>query len=91
MMKNYKIFLLTFFAILFLFFSASNAQCPMCKASVESNLKQGGSAGKGLNNGIMYLLAAPYLAMAGIGILWYKKFKKKDSGVDVPRERLNLN
>lgn len=90
-MKNYKIFLVTVFSIILLSTAASNAQCPMCKASVESNLKQGGSTGKGLNSGIMYLLAAPYLAMAGIGFLWYKKFKKKDVDVDIKRERLNLN
>ena len=90
-MKNFKIFYVILVAILILSVTASNAQCPMCKASVESNLKEGGSIGKGLNNGIMYLLAAPYLAMAGVGFLWYKKFKKKDVDVDVKRERLNLN
>lgn len=90
-MKNFKIFYVIVIAIVLSSATASNAQCPMCKASVESNLKEGGSTGKGLNNGIMYLLAAPYLAMAGVGFLWYKKFKKKDVDVDVKRERLNLN
>ncbi len=90
-MKNLKILSITIFAAILLSATASPAQCPMCKASVESNLKDGGNTGKGLNSGIMYLLAAPYLAMAGIGFLWYKKFKKKDVGVDVKQERLNLN
>ncbi len=90
-MKNFKIFYLIVVAIILLSATASNAQCPMCKASVESNLKQGGSTGKGLNNGIMYLLAAPYLAMAGVGFLWYKKFKKKDVDLSIKQERLNLN
>ena len=90
-MKNYKILLLVFFAVLSFLPLFSEAQCPMCKASVESNLKNGGSTGKGLNNGIMYLLAAPYLAMAGIGFLWYKKFKKKDTDISIKSEKLNLN
>ena len=32
------------------------AQCPMCRMSAESNLKAGGTAGKGLNAGILFLL-----------------------------------
>ena len=40
------------------FFTSStlSAQCPMCKMAAESNLKDGGSAGKGLNFGILYML-----------------------------------
>jgi hypothetical protein len=32
----------------------------MCQATVESNLKGGGTAAAGLNKGIMYLLQLPY-------------------------------
>lgn len=90
-MKVFRFFSILFFAILLLSTTTIHAQCPMCKASVESNLKQGGNIGKGLNSGIMYLLAAPYLAMAGIGFLWYKKFKKKDVDLSVKTNRLHLN
>lgn len=90
-MKFLKFFSIIIFTVLLFSTTAIYAQCPMCKASVESNLKQGGSTGKGLNSGIMYLLAAPYLAMAGIGFLWYKKFKKKDIDLSVKPNRLNLN
>lgn len=51
-------------------------QCPMCKMSAESNLKDGGTAGKGLNNGILYMLAMPYLLVMTIGLLWWKNRKK---------------
>jgi hypothetical protein len=49
----------------------------MCKASVESNIKsQKNNFGVGLNKGILYLLAMPYI-LAGIGgILWYRKKKE---------------
>lgn len=52
------------------------AQCAMCRASVENNISEG-SAGlsAGLNTGILYLFVAPYLLVAIIGFLWYKKSK----------------
>ena len=52
------------------------AQCPMCKMSAESNLKNGGSAGKGLNTGILYMLALPYTLVGVIGFIWWKNNKK---------------
>lgn len=54
------------------------AQCPMCRMSAESNLKDGGSAGKGLNNGILYMLATPYLLVLGIGVFWYYNRNKSE-------------
>ena len=52
------------------------AQCPMCRMSAESNLENGGSAGKGLNKGILYLLSMPYLLIGTIGFLWIKNRRK---------------
>ncbi len=52
------------------------SQCPMCKMSAESNLKEGGTAGKGLNQGILYMFAAPYLMVGGLAFLWYRHNKK---------------
>jgi len=56
----------------------SEAQCPMCKIGAESNLKNGGTAANGLNTGILYMLAMPYLLVGTIGIVWYRN-RKKDS------------
>ncbi|MGB0430073.1 MAG: hypothetical protein ACPGLV_06330 [Bacteroidia bacterium] len=53
------------------------AQCQACKSTVESNLVDGGSTGLGLNRGILYLLAMPYLMAMGIAAIWYYKFKNK--------------
>ena len=55
----------------------AQAQCPMCKASVESGMEDENAKGKGLNDGIIYLLATPYLAIAAIGGAWYYKRKTK--------------
>lgn len=56
----------------------TEAQCPMCRMSAESNLKDGGQAGKGLNNGILYLLATPYLMIGGIAYFWYRNRRKEE-------------
>ena len=54
------------------------SQCPMCRAAAETNLAQGGTEGKGLNKGILYMLSLPYLIVATIGYIWWKN-KKEES------------
>ncbi len=54
------------------------AQCPMCRMSAESNLKNGGTEGKGLNNGILYMLATPYLIIGGIAYFWWRNRRKEE-------------
>jgi hypothetical protein len=56
----------------------SYTQCPMCKIGVESNLRNGGSAGNGLNVGILYILAMPYLLVGTLGLIWYKNRKDEN-------------
>lgn len=58
-----------------------DAQCPMCKMSAESNLENGGTAGKGLNKGILFMFITPYLIIGGLGYYWYKN-RVKDSEVN---------
>jgi len=53
------------------------AQCPMCKIAAESNMKNGGSAGKGLNRGILYMLATPYLIVGTVAFFWWRNRKKE--------------
>ena len=55
---------------------AAEAQCPMCRMSAESNLQNGGTEGKGLNKGILFMLAMPYLLVGVIGFAWYKNNQK---------------
>lgn len=52
------------------------AQCPMCRMAAESNLQNGGTEGKGLNTGILYILMLPYLLVATLGFVWWRKNKK---------------
>jgi len=59
------------------------AQCPMCRMSAESNLKNGGTDGRGLNAGILYMLAMPYLLVASIGFWWWRNRKKAHRQGDI--------
>lgn len=55
----------------------ANAQCAMCRATVESSAKTPNGKGKGINSGILYLMVIPYLMAAGIGYFWYKHSRKE--------------
>ena len=54
------------------------AQCQACKSTVETNLASGGNSGIGLNKGILYLLAMPYVMIVSIGIVWYLRTKRSN-------------
>lgn len=63
-MKNRVRSLLLVAVLLFLQLN-SFAQCSMCKATAESDLNSGGaSIARGLNTGILYLMAVPYIILA---------------------------
>ncbi len=54
------------------------AQCAMCRTTVESTISNGRSnIATGLNTGILYLLAAPYLIVASIAFLWFRQSKQE--------------
>ena len=78
-MKNRIILTLLMVALLMFFTEDVDAQCAMCKASAEEGLKDGNTQTAGLNAGIMYLLAMPYLAFGVIGFLWYRNYKRKQA------------
>ena len=52
------------------------AQCAMCKAVLESNMENGGTAAAGINDGIIYLMFIPYLLIGTVGYFIYKHYKK---------------
>ena len=78
-MRNYKKYIMVF--VFFLLAVGIIAQCPMCRAAAETNLAQGGTEGKGLNKGILYMLSLPYLLIGTIGFIWWKN--RKESVVEV--------
>lgn len=50
-------------------------QCSMCKAVLDSGADE--KVAESLNDGIVYLMAIPYILIALIGILIYYRFFKK--------------
>ena len=62
--KNYIIFILFLFIFL-INVDEVNSQCSMCRAVLES--EEGQTTAKGINNGILYLMAIPYLLVGFIG------------------------
>lgn len=68
----YKIISLVFFLC---FYVQVNAQCAMCRAVLES--EEGQNTAQGVNDGIVYLMAFPYILVAGLGYFIYRKFYRK--------------
>ena len=68
--------------------SITHAQCAMCRATVESSTKSPKGQGKGLNNGILYLMVIPYLLAGGIGYFWYKRSRKETDKQNKIEDRL---
>ncbi|QLG44536.1 hypothetical protein [Costertonia aggregata] len=63
-----------FVVLLVLLFSQSvEAQCAMCRAVLES--EEGGKTAEGINNGIVYLMAIPYILVAGLFYFIYRKMR----------------
>lgn len=48
---------------------ATFAQCSICSKTAS---QLGEDAGRGLNGGILYLAAAPFLVLSYIGYKWWK-------------------
>jgi len=67
-----KRFSLTLLFIMLSF--AMQAQCAMCRAVLESETDN--SMAEGVNNGIVYLAAIPYLLMGGLIYFIYRSRRK---------------
>ena len=53
----------------------SFSQCAMCRAALESSGDN--SKVEAVNDGIVFLMAIPYIIVAGIGFVVYKMYYKK--------------
>ncbi|MDG3582569.1 hypothetical protein [Galbibacter pacificus] len=53
--------------------SLSHAQCAMCRAVLETG--GGKEVAEGINNGIVYLMAVPYVLIAVLGYFIFKRMK----------------
>tara|TARA_R110000868_G_C10369767_1_gene718246 strand:+ start:48 stop:266 length:219 start_codon:yes stop_codon:yes gene_type:complete len=72
-MMNKKFFFLVF--IFLLMPLISDAQCAMCRAVLES--EDGSATAKGINDGIVYLMAVPYVLVGALFYFVYRKMRVK--------------
>ncbi len=72
-----KLLLICFLFTLLLVGGDLLAQCPMCRATAESNLANGGTEGQGLNQGILYLLGMPYVLVGAVAFIWWRNRKQE--------------
>jgi hypothetical protein len=61
--------ILFLFVVLLLSDVAIYAQCSICSKTAS---QMGEEAGRGLNGGILYLAAAPFLVLSYIGYKWWR-------------------
>jgi hypothetical protein len=78
-MKNTALLLLFFCMVSCMFSASVQAQCSMCTINAEQGSKNGNTQTKGINTGVLYLMGAPFLLIAGVGGIWYVKYRKDDS------------
>lgn len=81
-MKNSRLIVLVLSLVVVIGVGApqvSYAQCAMCSLNAENSAHEDKAKGKGLNDGILFLLAMPFLIGAGIGLLWYKRFRNTEA------------
>lgn len=51
--------------------------CSLCSLNAQSI---GDNAGAGLNQGIIYLAAVPFLFVTTVGIIWYRRNHRSQEG-----------
>jgi len=76
-------FTFVFFILILITFTVgitdAEAQCAMCRATVENNFNNGaGEASTRLNSGILYLLSMPYLLIGTVAFFWYRNKKQNE-------------
>ncbi|MFT3909840.1 MAG: hypothetical protein QM737_10475 [Ferruginibacter sp.] len=71
-MKKYAV-IFSFFLIFSLLFQTTFSQCAMCTKTAQ---QLGEKPAIGLNNGILYLMLAPFIIVGFIGFRWWKNNKQ---------------
>lgn len=70
-----KTLVILLFTITFSFFSfGAFAQCSICAKTV---MQMGDKPAQGFNNGIIYLMIIPYLAIGVVAYKWWQNEKRK--------------
>jgi hypothetical protein len=74
MRKENKKYILIIIALLIVVSIDIQAQCAMCKAVAEDAAsEENGGVANGLNKGILYIMAIPYILIFTAGIVFFRK------------------
>ena len=86
--KGYQIVAISILVVAFMVLASGDllAQCPMCKMAAESNMREGGTNGKGLNAGILFILSLPYVIVGSIGYAWWRNNREFEADFMKPTE-----
>jgi hypothetical protein len=79
MKRSFFIFILLVSVFAATGISTASAQCAMCTINAEQGVKNGNTQAKGINSGVLYLMAIPYLMIGALGVLWYKKYRSSNT------------
>jgi hypothetical protein len=76
-MKVFRVHIASLLVALSILASADvSAQCAMCRSQVESSIEgEGKVVGRGLNDGILYLMTIPYFILGGFAYMVYRNWK----------------
>ena len=67
--------LAVYLLMMFFFSAAAQAQCAMCRASLESEGNT--TKAEAVNDGIVYLMVIPYVLVGVVGIIVYRMYRNK--------------
>ena len=68
--------IVTYILLMVFTVKSSYSQCAMCKAVVEANLESGDTKAAGLNDGILFLMSMPYIAVFLFALFFYLQKRK---------------
>ena len=74
-MPNKRALFVYLFLFLIIGIEETYSQCSMCRAVLQS--EEGQATAKGINNGILYLMAIPYILVGIVGWKVLQILKKK--------------
>lgn len=75
LVSNRKLKLLLSVTLICFSWLATQAQCAMCRAAISNDANK--TKAEAVNDGIVYLMAVPYILVGLLGIYIYKMYQKK--------------
>ena len=70
---------LSLLLVIYLMVFVSRSQCSLCRTQIANNVNAGDDRmAYFMNQGILFLLAVPYIAVGVVGYLWYRNSRSRE-------------